>query len=87
MNVTPIQLGAVINSSENPDDEVATAPSWFWETAIRLVLQAFAPSLMTRSKDGLRCGKQATYLNPTYAGIIFHCTQLLTSESKSHNLG
>jgi hypothetical protein len=40
-----------MNSSENPDDEVAIAPRCFWEAgAIRLVLQAFAPSLMTRPK-------------------------------------
>jgi hypothetical protein len=42
-------LGAVIHSSENPDDKVATAPCCFWEAgAIRLVLPAFDYSLMTR---------------------------------------
>jgi hypothetical protein len=41
--------GAVINSRENPNDEVATALRCFWEAgAIRLVLPAFDHSLMTR---------------------------------------
>ncbi|NJO79306.1 MAG: hypothetical protein HC827_12800 [Cyanobacteria bacterium RM1_2_2] len=67
----PIQefcfLGAVIHSSENPDDGKAAAPRLFWGTgAIRRMRQAFDPERMTRPRNLLtRSGVREYFKSPT----------------------